>query len=102
MTGKVGDLVGKRVLVTGAAKGIGLATAKLLAERGAVVIGFDRSVVDLADVEATRAAGRFLRLICWSTAPGSSSWRAFSTPASRLSTASWRSIRGRRWWWLRR
>jgi L-xylulose reductase len=51
-----GDFTGKRVLVTGAAKGIGLATAKLLAERGAEVIAFDRSVVDLADVEATRAA----------------------------------------------
>ena len=52
------DFTGKRVLVTGAAKGIGLATAKLLAERGAEVIAFDRSVVDLADVEATRAAVR--------------------------------------------
>jgi L-xylulose reductase len=52
------DFTGKRVLVTGAAKGIGLATAKLLAERGAEVIAFGRSVVDLADVEATRAAVR--------------------------------------------
>ena len=53
-----GDFTGKRVLVTGAAKGIGLATAKLLTERGAEVIAFDRTVVDLADVEATRAAVR--------------------------------------------
>lgn len=52
------DFTGKRVLVTGAAKGIGLATAKLLAERGAEVIAFDRSVVDLGDVEATRIAVR--------------------------------------------
>ena len=52
------DFTGKRVLVTGAAKGIGLATAKLLTERGAEVIAFDRTVVDLADVEATRAAVR--------------------------------------------
>ena len=52
------SFTGKRVLVTGAAKGIGLATATLLAERGAEVIAFDRTVVDLADVEATRAAVR--------------------------------------------
>jgi len=58
MTGMVREFAGKRALVTGAAKGIGFETARLLAERGADVIAFDRSVVDLADAEATRAAVR--------------------------------------------
>ena len=63
---------GKRVLVTGAGKGIGRTTAKLLAERGAVVIALSRNAddlaslgteidcetiqCDLADLAATRAA----------------------------------------------
>jgi L-xylulose reductase len=62
---------GKRVLVTGAGKGIGYATAKMLAERGAQVVAFSRSAddldrlageigcqtteVDLADPKAARA-----------------------------------------------
>jgi L-xylulose reductase len=63
---------GKRVLVTGAGKGIGRTTAKLLAERGAVVVALSRNAddlaslsteigcetiqCDLADLRATRAA----------------------------------------------
>lgn len=62
---------GKRVLITGAGKGIGYSTAKLLSERGARVVAMSRSnadlvalqaeigceiiAVDLADPEATRA-----------------------------------------------
>jgi NAD(P)-dependent dehydrogenase (short-subunit alcohol dehydrogenase family) len=37
-----GTLTGKRALVTGAASGIGFATAKMFVEQGARVVGFDR------------------------------------------------------------
>lgn len=66
------EFAGKRVLVTGAGKGIGRATALLLAQRGAQVIALSRSeddlrslaaaigcethAVDLADAGAARAA----------------------------------------------
>ncbi|WP_268800383.1 SDR family oxidoreductase [Pseudomonas huanghezhanensis] len=63
----VHDFSGKRVLVTGAGKGIGRETAQLLTRFGAEVIALGRTaadlaysahplVVDLADVEVTRAA----------------------------------------------
>lgn len=63
----VHDFSGKRVLVTGAGKGIGRETAQLLTRFGAEVIALGRSaadlsysgnplVVDLADVDATRIA----------------------------------------------
>lgn len=66
------EFAGKTVLVTGAGKGIGRATAQLMATRGARVVALSRSAadlatlaeatgcetfaVDLADVDATRAA----------------------------------------------
>ncbi|MCP8895882.1 SDR family oxidoreductase [Shinella daejeonensis] len=66
------DFSGKRVIVTGAGKGIGHATVRMLAERGAEVVALSRSradldalaadtgcaiiAVDLADADATRAA----------------------------------------------
>jgi NAD(P)-dependent dehydrogenase (short-subunit alcohol dehydrogenase family) len=68
------DFRDKRVIVTGAGKGIGRATAVMLAKRGASVVALTRSAADLetleaeigcrsiavdfADPEATRAAAR--------------------------------------------
>jgi NAD(P)-dependent dehydrogenase (short-subunit alcohol dehydrogenase family) len=63
----VHDFSGKRILVTGAGKGIGRETAQLLTRFGAEVIALGRTaadlsysdnplVVDLADVDATRIA----------------------------------------------
>ncbi|CAN5382996.1 SDR family oxidoreductase [soil metagenome] len=43
---------GQRILVTGAGKGIGRATVKLLAERGAVVVALSRDPADLASLKA--------------------------------------------------
>ena len=40
------QLTGKIVVVTGAASGIGQATARLLTEEGAVVVGVDRDRID--------------------------------------------------------
>ena len=68
------DFSGKTVLVTGAGKGIGNATAVFLADRGAEIVALSRSAadleslkarigcrtraVDLADAEAARAAAQ--------------------------------------------
>ena len=71
-------LAGKTALVTGAASGIGAATARLLTELGAVVIGLDRVPVpgvaqsieaDLGSTDSIRAAaaqldGRTLDILC--------------------------------------
>ena len=46
------SLAGKTVVVTGATSGIGLATADLLASRGASVIGVGRSVERCLEVES--------------------------------------------------
>jgi 2-keto-3-deoxy-L-fuconate dehydrogenase len=50
----VTEFLGVRVLVTGAASGIGHATAALLARRGAQVVGFDRAVEVPAAVQGVR------------------------------------------------
>lgn len=46
------DFVDERILVTGASKGIGRATAKLLADRGAKVVAVGRDAGDLASLQA--------------------------------------------------
>src|SRR5207244_3211468 len=55
MTGDPLDFGGKRAVVTGAAGGIGRATAELLLERGAKVVAADISVDTLAPLEAAGA-----------------------------------------------
>ncbi|MFO1151619.1 MAG: SDR family oxidoreductase [Alsobacter sp.] len=52
MSGSAREFEGKTVLVTGAGKGIGRATAKRLAQYGAKVIAVSRSEADLASLEA--------------------------------------------------
>ena len=74
MANEAREFEGRTILVTGAGKGIGRATAKLLAARGAEILALSRSAedleslrseiggrslaVDLADLEATRDAVR--------------------------------------------
>ncbi len=52
-------LTGKSALVTGATKGIGIETCKVLADAGADIVAVGRDVAGLAEVEAAvKAAGR--------------------------------------------
>lgn len=55
MGGSSGEFAGRRVVVTGAGSGIGLATTRLLIERGASVVGAARSTDGLGRIAETGA-----------------------------------------------
>jgi NAD(P)-dependent dehydrogenase (short-subunit alcohol dehydrogenase family) len=97
-------------IVTGAAQGIGLATAQRLRDEGATVHGFDLRIpddepgiswheIDVTDLErwgqlVSEIAGPQGRIDAWSTTPASSGpMKASSTSPSTTGNASSTSIR---------
>lgn len=63
-------LTGKSALVTGATKGIGIETCKVLADAGADIVAVGRDAAGLAEVEAAvKAAGRRCMTIAADRAP---------------------------------
>jgi len=106
------DISGASAVVTGGASGLGAATARLLAERGAQVVVLDRSeelgakvaaeiggVYVAAEVADERRSPRqcapppsVVRCGCWSTALASAGrpapWTATASPSTTASSSS--------------
>lgn len=58
-----GALDGKVAIITGVAGALGLATARLMAERGATIVGVDRPGADFGALKAALPAGRPLTIV---------------------------------------
>ena len=78
-------LSGTHAVVTGARRGIGLATARRLADEGARVLGVARTatpgIEECADVVVTAEA--------WPPRPAPSRWRRPSPAGRRRASTSW-------------
>jgi meso-butanediol dehydrogenase / (S,S)-butanediol dehydrogenase / diacetyl reductase len=81
-----GQFAGKRVLVTGAAAGIGQAVAQAFAREGAEVLAADINAKGLADCAAaiSRSGGHAETLVYDAAEPGASARMAEAAAASRL------------------
>lgn len=72
------DLAGRRVLVTGAGRGLGATTARVLGRLGAQVVAADRRTLDVTSVDSVRQAvaaaerrvGPLDSLVCNAGVPG--------------------------------
>ena len=91
------SLDGQVAIVTGAARGIGLAIAKLMAERGAKVVVWDRDLAPLKDTDFKPAMAEAVDVADYgrSSAPSTPRWRnsARSTSSSTMPASTGRSRR---------